>query len=94
VFGLRERERERERESGKSVCGDLLICIPLFIESFFEVPLKKEKKEKKGSVLKKQKKEKKKRRSKGLIHCVCFSLLFGVVFCDFLCVQARVSSTV
>jgi hypothetical protein len=27
--------------SGKSVCGDLLTCIPLFIESVFEVPLKK-----------------------------------------------------
>jgi hypothetical protein len=84
------------------VCGDLLTCTPLFIASVFEVPLKKKEKkekkrkkrrkkeEKKGSVLKK----KEKRRSKGLIHCVCFSLLFGVVLCDFLCVQARVSSTV
>jgi hypothetical protein len=76
------------------VCGDLLTCTPLFIASVFEVPLKKKKKkkkkeEKKGSLLKKRKK-----RSKGLIHCVCFSLLFGVVLCDFLCVQARVSSTV
>jgi hypothetical protein len=76
--------------SGKSVCGDVLTCIPLFIESVFEVPLKKKKKRKKRSVLKKEKKK----RSKGLIHCVCFSLLFGVVLCDFLCVQARVSSTV
>jgi hypothetical protein len=76
------------------VCGDLLTCTPLFIASVFEVPLKKKEKkekkeEKKGSLLKKRKK-----RSKGLIHCVCFSLLFGVVLCDFLCVQARVSSTV
>jgi hypothetical protein len=55
---------------GTSVCGDLLTCILLFIESVFEVPLKK----------------KRKKRSKGLIHCVCFSLLFGVVFCDFFCV--------
>jgi hypothetical protein len=68
---------ERERE--KSVCGDVLTCIPLFIESIFEVPLKKKKKR---SVLKKRKEK----RSKGLIHCVCFSLLFGVVLCDFLCV--------
>jgi hypothetical protein len=37
-------ERERERESGKSVCGDLLTCIPLFIEYVFVVPLKKKKK--------------------------------------------------
>jgi hypothetical protein len=42
------------------VCGDMLTCIPLFIESIFKVPLKnekKEKKEKKGSVLKKGKKK-------------------------------------
>jgi hypothetical protein len=40
------------------VCGDLLTCIPLFIESVFEVPLKKKrKKKKKGSVLKKREKK-------------------------------------
>jgi hypothetical protein len=32
---------------GKSVCGDLLTCIPLFIESVFEAPFKKKKKRKK-----------------------------------------------
>jgi hypothetical protein len=30
--------------SGKSVCGDVLTCIPLFIESIFEVSLKKRRK--------------------------------------------------
>jgi hypothetical protein len=40
------------------VCGDLLTCIPLFIESVFEVPLKKkEKKEKKRISVKKKKKK-------------------------------------
>jgi hypothetical protein len=34
VFDLLQRE---------SVCGDLLTCIALFIESVFEVPLKKTK---------------------------------------------------
>jgi hypothetical protein len=77
------------------VCGDLLTCTPLFIASVFEVPLKKkEKKEKKRRKKRIIVKKKEKKRSKGLIHCVCFSLLFGVVLCDFLCVQARVSSTV
>jgi hypothetical protein len=42
------------------MCGDLLIYIPLFIESILEVPLKKEKKRKKG------------KKRKGLIYCVCF----------------------
>jgi hypothetical protein len=45
------------------VCGDLLTCNPLFIESIFEVPLKKRRK------ATKKRKEKKR---KGLIHCVCF----------------------
>jgi hypothetical protein len=72
---------ERERES---VCGDLLTCIPLFIASVFEVsPEKKEKKEKKGSVLKKRKKKKKQGANSLRLF---FSLLFGVVLCDFLCV--------
>jgi hypothetical protein len=47
IFKCSAYSRERERES---VCGDLLTCISLFIESVFEVPLKKEqKKRKKGS---------------------------------------------
>jgi hypothetical protein len=37
-FGLLKR---------KSVCGDLLTCIPLFIASVFEVLLKKKEKKKK-----------------------------------------------
>jgi hypothetical protein len=41
--------------SGKSVYGDVLTWIPLFIESIFEVPLKKQKKKEK----RRQKKEKK-----------------------------------
>jgi hypothetical protein len=40
--------------SGKTVCGDLLTCIPLFIESIFEVPLKKKKKRKRRKVKKKK----------------------------------------
>jgi hypothetical protein len=56
-FGLLQRERESKRVSfnylytptlsGKSVCGDLLTCILLFIASVFEVPLKKKKKKEK-----------------------------------------------
>jgi hypothetical protein len=65
------------------VCGDLLTYIPLFIASVFEVsPEKKKKQEKKGSVLKKKKKKKQGANSLRLF----FSLLFGVVLCDFLCV--------
>jgi hypothetical protein len=71
-LGLLQRERESERVSfnylytptlsGKSVCGDLLTCTPLFIASVFEVPLKKKRKKrkkrrKKGSLLKKKKKK-------------------------------------
>jgi hypothetical protein len=48
--------------SGKSVCGDLLTCIPLFIAFVFEVPLKKKekkrKKDKKRISVKKRKKKK------------------------------------
>jgi hypothetical protein len=44
--------------SGKSVCGDVLTCIPLFIESIFEVPLKKTKKKKKRISVKKRKEKK------------------------------------
>jgi hypothetical protein len=42
----------------------------------------------------KRRKVKKMEKSKGLIHCVCLSLLFEVVLCDFLCVQTHVSSMV
>jgi hypothetical protein len=66
VFSLLQREREREycpynpTLSGKSVCGNLLTCIPLFIESAFEVPLKKKKKEKN-----KKSEEKRKEKARG-----------------------------
>jgi hypothetical protein len=46
--------------SEKSVCGDVLTYILLFIESIFEVPLKKKKKKKRISV--KKRKEKKEAR--------------------------------
>jgi hypothetical protein len=47
--------------SVKSVCGDLLTCIPLFIESVFEVLVKKKKKKKKS-----EKKEKKRKGANSL----------------------------
>jgi hypothetical protein len=48
--------------SGKSVCGDVLTCISLFIESVFEVPLEKKKKMKKKEKRISVKKEKKKKK--------------------------------
>jgi hypothetical protein len=71
--------------SGKSVCGQLLIRSILVLLFSFEVPLKK-------IYQKKQKEMKKATTKKGL--CVCFLFLCAVVLCDYLCVQARVSSTV
>jgi hypothetical protein len=41
------------------VCGNLLTCISLFIESIFEVPLLNRKKKKKRRKEKKKRKEKK-----------------------------------
>jgi hypothetical protein len=46
------------------VCGDFLTYIALFIESVFEVPVKKKKNKKRRSV---EKKKKEKKKSKGLI---------------------------
>ena len=63
---------------------------------------KKEKKEKKGLFVERERerkekkerkrKEKKRKGRKGAVRCA--SPLFSVVCCDFLCVQARASSTV
>jgi hypothetical protein len=55
------------------VCGDLLICIPLFIESVFQVPLKKEKK--------KERRKEKGKETKGADSLRCFfrSVLGGAL---------------
>jgi hypothetical protein len=69
------------------VCGQLSIRSILVLLFSFEVPLKK--------IIKKklqQKETKKATTKKGL--CVCFIFLCAVVFCDYLCVQSHVSSTV
>jgi hypothetical protein len=50
----------------EKACGDLLTYIPLFIESVFEVLLKKEKKKKKRDSVKKIKKKRKKARANSL----------------------------
>jgi hypothetical protein len=95
--------RERERVSffyrftptlsGKSVCGQLLIRSILVLLFNFEVPLKKNYKKKRLQQEKKIEKTRKKATTKkGL--CVCFLFFCAVVLCDYLCVQARVSSTV
>jgi hypothetical protein len=75
------------------VCGQLLIRSIFVLLFNFEVPLKK-KYQKKVAAKKreKQKEQKKATTKKGL--CVCFPLFCVVVLCDYLCVQARVSSTV
>jgi Na+/H+ antiporter NhaD/arsenite permease-like protein len=77
--------------SRESVCGQLLIRIILVLLFSFEVPLKKNNK-KKVAAKKKQKQTKKATTKKAL--CVCFLFLCAVVLCDYLCVQARVSSIV
>jgi hypothetical protein len=77
-------ERERER---KCVCGQLLIRSILVLLFSFEVALKKLSKKKLQ-----QKETKKATTKKGL--CECFLFLCAVMLCDYLCVQARVSSTV
>jgi hypothetical protein len=76
--------------SGKSVCGQLLIRSILVLLFSFEVPLTKNYQKKLQQ--KKQKETKKATTKKGL--CVCFLFLCVVVLCGYLCVQARVSSTV
>jgi hypothetical protein len=75
----------------ESECGQLLIRSILVLLFSFEVPLKK-KLSKKSCSKKSKKKRKKATTKKGF--CVCFLFLCAVVLCDYLCVQARVSSTV
>jgi uncharacterized membrane protein len=76
------------------VCGQLLIRSILVLLFNFEVPLKKKlsKKERLQQEKKKKKKRKKATTKKGL--CVYFRFFCAVVLCDYLCVQAHVSSTV
>jgi hypothetical protein len=73
------------------VCGQLLIRSILVLLFSFEVPLTK-KLSKTKLQQKKQKEMKKATIKKGLY--VCFLFLCAVVLYDYLCVQARVSSTV
>jgi hypothetical protein len=76
------------------VCGQLLIRSILVLLFNFEVPLKKKIKKKVVAARKKiiEKETKKATTKKGL--CVCFLFFCAVVLCDYLCVQARISSTV
>jgi hypothetical protein len=75
------------------VCGQLLIRSISVLLFNFEVPLKKKLSKKRGCSKKKIEKETKKATTKkGL--CVCFIFFCAVVLCDYLCVQAHVSSTV
>jgi hypothetical protein len=74
------------------VCGQLLIRSILVLLFNFEVPLKKLSKKVAAKKGKKQKEQKKATTKKGL--CVCFPFFCVVVLCDYLCVQARISSTV
>jgi hypothetical protein len=77
----------------KSVCGQLLIRNILVLLFSFEVPLKISKKKLQQKEEKNRKKKKKQAATKkGL--CVCFLFISAVVLCDYLCVQAHVSSTV
>jgi hypothetical protein len=87
----RERERFTTTLSRKSVCGRLLIRSILVLLFSFEVPLKKKLSKKSCSKIK-EKRNKKATTKKGL--CVCFLFFCAVVLCDYLCVQAHVSSTV
>jgi hypothetical protein len=72
------------------VCGQLLIISILVLLFNFDVHLKKIIKKKVAA--KKVKRTKKATTKKGL--CVCFPFFCAVVLCDYLCVQAYVSSTV
>jgi hypothetical protein len=74
------------------VCGQLLIRSILVLLFNFEVPLKKLSKKVAAKKKKKVKRTKKATTKKGL--CVCFPFICAVELCDYLCVQARVSSTV
>jgi Na+/H+ antiporter NhaD/arsenite permease-like protein len=70
-------------------CSLEAFCLVLLFS--FEVALKKYQKKK---LQQKNRKRNKKQATtkKGL--CVCFLFVFAVVLCDYLCVQAHVSSTV
>jgi Na+/H+ antiporter NhaD/arsenite permease-like protein len=76
------------------VCGQLLIRNILVLLFSFEVPLKNIKKKVAAKRRKKTERKRKKQAAtkKGL--CVCFLFISAVVLCDYLCVQAHVSSTV
>jgi hypothetical protein len=79
--------------SGKSVCGKLLIRSILVLQFNFEVLLKKNYQKKlQQKKRKKAKRTKKTTTKKGLY--VCFPFFCVVVLCDYLHVQARVSTTV
>jgi anaerobic C4-dicarboxylate transporter len=78
---------------GKSVCGQFLIRSILVLLFSFEVPPKKNYQKKlQQKKKKKAKRNKKATTKKGL--CVCFHFFCAVVICDYLGVQARISSTV
>jgi hypothetical protein len=74
------------------VCGQPLIRSILVLLFSFDVPLKNIKKKLQQKEEKKQKEKKQATTKKGL--CVCFLFVSTVVLCDYLCVQARISSTV
>jgi hypothetical protein len=59
------------------MCGDLLTCIPLFIESVFEVPLKKRKK--RISINKKKEKKNKKKQGATLLRLIFPSVRSGAL---------------
>jgi hypothetical protein len=92
IILLRKREGFTPTLSGESVCGQLLIRSILVLLFCFDVPLEKNLSKKSYNKEKKQKETKKATTKKGL--CVCFIFLCAVVLCDYLCAQARVSSTV
>jgi nicotinamide riboside transporter PnuC len=70
-------------------CSLEAFCLVLLFS--FEVALKKYQKK---SCSKKIEKEIKKQATTKKWLCVCFLFVFAVVLCDYLCVQAHVSSTV
>jgi hypothetical protein len=80
--------------SRKSVCGQLLIRSILVLLFNFDVPPLEKIYQKKVAAKKKKKAKRTKKATtkKGL--CVCFPFFCVVVLCNYICVQARVSSTV
>jgi hypothetical protein len=74
------------------VCGQLLIRSIFDLLFSFEVPLTKKLSKKKLQQKKKAKRNEKSNNKEGAL-CV-FSFPLSVVLCDYLCVQAHVSSTV